>query len=181
MNASQPILSISRKIYLKIVFAMLQEEARKYKSGDPFDPEKMGYLELENENFIIGELIRRGKIGDLNFTQERGRRLIHPSLIPLNRYETSLEYPGPIASIRRFGGLNELSYLIEKDLSDNGMKRSLVTAVFTDSKEKFDEVMLLLRAYLLKRNKPTHDFDILLPHQGIYLLEQLVEKIYIDE
>lgn len=155
-------------------------QARKYISGDPYENKKIGILEKDNVNFCVGEAIKRGKNQYLNLEETPDRILLHTSIFPISKFETALEYPGPIASLRSFGGINELSFLVNKDLQDNGMTKNLVTSIFTDSNHNFDKVLQLAKTYIIKRNKATNDFNYNLPHQGIYLLRELVDLIHID-
>ncbi|MCG8634306.1 MAG: aldehyde dehydrogenase family protein [Desulfobacterales bacterium] len=162
------------------VMDKLTKQAANYLSGDPFDMEKIGITDLSNADYIKGELIKRGKYNNLNMSRENALDLIHASLIPLNKFETALEYPGPVASVRSFGGLKELSYLIDKDLSDNSLEKNLVTSVYSSLESDFLRTIPVLKAHTVKWNKPSHTFNYEIPHQGIFLLRELVETMYLD-
>lgn len=158
----------------------INQQAREYLSGDPYDNKKIGILEKENVNFCIGEAVKRGKNQYLKLEEAEVRTLLNASIIPISKYETALEYPGPVASLRSFGGFNELSFLINKDLQDNEMAKNLVTAIFTDSDDNFNKILQMVKTYIVRRNKATNDFNYYLPHQGLYLLRELVDLIHID-
>jgi acyl-CoA reductase-like NAD-dependent aldehyde dehydrogenase len=155
--------------------------AREYRSGNPFKSGSIGLVDPDNVQFIMGELTKRGKLDWLQQTEKDGRPLIHASIIPLNEYETAMEYPGPIASVRSFKGLDHLSVLIKKDLRDNHMNRNLVTAVFARSRQNFQELIPHLKAYTVKFNKDTNEFNIALAHQGVFLVRELMDPVYVDD
>jgi len=77
----------------------------------------------------------------LQYSETNGKTLIHATIIPLNEYDTAMECPGPIASVRPFKNLEHLSSLIKKDLQDNNMKKNLVTSVFAQSKQIFQDIL----------------------------------------
>lgn len=195
---STDIIYIKEDIYDNTL-EILEQEAEKRKSGDPFNPDMIGLVQDSNADYIQGELLRRGKLKFLK-TSDVGsselfitsptlfqtepndrRRLIHTSIIPLNEYETAMEYPGPIASVRPFHDLEDLQRLVEKDLRDNSMQRNLVTSVFSRDESSFYSLLPLLKSHTVKWNKPTHRFNYLLPHQGLYLIRELSTSVFVDK
>ena len=69
---------------------------------------------------------------------------------------------------------------MSKDLSDNEKSKNLVCSIYTKSKEKYNETLKMVNAYKIRHNFPTHSFDPFLPHQGIILLQELVEPIFLE-
>jgi len=195
---STDVVYVKNEMY-DVVLRRLQQEAEKYRSGNPFDPRTIGLVEQNNVDYITGELLKRGKLEFLKSSDVElsdlsknstdlfdvqpyeKRRLIHTSVVPLSKYETAMEYPGPIVSVRPFTDMEELREIIEKDLRDNGMEKNLVTSVFTEDEKSFYSVLPLLRSHTVKLNKPTHDFNILLPHQGVYIVRELSNPVFIDK
>ena len=107
--------------------------------------------------------------------------LIWGSEVGAVSWDNDRGYPGPIASVRPFKNIEHLSSFIKKDLHDNNMKKNLVTSVFARSKQIFQDLLPYLRAYIVKYNKDTYDFNIALAHQGVYLVRDLMDPVYVDE
>lgn len=161
-------------------FVRLQEEFQNYKSGNPFDLNSIGLVSQGNIQHIEEQAKNRAKIHALNITHDEDKKLIHTSSLSLHRYESAMEYPGPIVSIRGFDNLEELHNLIAKDLRDNDKEKNLVSSVYTEDKLRFIESLQIMSAYKVKHNNPTHTFDPFLPHQGIFLLQELVDPTYLE-
>ena len=171
---STDIVYIHEAVYDSAV-TQLNQQAKQIRVGDPLQRENIGCGMAANEAFIEQQLVQvRGK------TLNRRGGHIAPTLVALHDYETTLEYPGPIASIRKFTSQNHLAHLISRDLRDNEKSKNLVTSVFTQSTEQFKQLLPHLKAYMVKHNKATHDFNISKPHQGVMILEELVERVYLD-
>lgn len=60
------------------------------------------------------------------------------------------------------------------------MRKNLVTSVFAQSRATFEALLPVLRAYTVKFNKDTNDFNIALAHQGVYLVRDLMDPVYVD-
>ena len=162
-------------------FAALRERASRCKTGHPLDPARIGMMRPENFDFTYGELcVKRGKREHVCIESEADEPRMHASVIALNKYESTLEYPAPVAAIRPFADLGELKEYIDKDLKDNEKEKNLVTSVFCDSKEEFRAILSLLRTYTAKWNVPTHLMDMNRPHQGVFLLRELIEPTHIQ-
>lgn len=128
-----------------------------------------------NRHFIEHHAIQlRSK--SLQYTEDGS---IRASFLALHDFETTLEYPGPIASVRAFRDQEHLQSLIHRDLKDNGKRKNLVTSVYTGQDSTFTTTLPLLSTYLVKYNEPTHQFDVNKPHQGIFLLEALTDRMYL--
>jgi len=164
------------------VVASFKKEALKHKGGYPFK-KTIGVTRQGNVDFIRGELKRIGKSEHLDIScKEIGSNeieLLNTCVVPLSEYDKAIEYPGPVLSVRSFKDLDHLGELILKDLLANNMDRSLVTSVYGSSAD-FKKVQKYLRAYIIKHNKMTNDFNLLLPHQGVLLIEALSDKKYFD-
>jgi hypothetical protein len=194
---STDIIYIQNDVYDAIV-QRLKRRCKDFHSGNPFDIKTIGLVYPENADFIIGELKKRGKTKYLNSHVSKTRSilseffdlsqvselqetyLIHPSVIELSEYDSAIEYPGPIVSIRSFNGEAELEALVKKDLRDNGMNRNLVTSIFCVDEKKFNSILSFLNSYTVNWNIPTHIFNASLPHQGVYIVTELVAPVYVD-
>lgn len=176
---STDIIYIHEPIY-ETAIELLLHKAKQYLPGDPLAKNSIGIIESHNSDFIKGELIKRGRLNHLDLNREDNLDLIHPSVIPINEFETAIEYPGPVVSVRSFKGTGQLADLIKKDLMFNQMTKSLVTSVYSTSETTFKEVVPALQAHTIKWNKPTHDFSFSIPHQGISLLRELADIAYLD-
>lgn len=170
---STDIVYVFKPVYDEVL-EKLKTKAAKCLLGNPFDEKFIGILPNENLNFIYRELAKRGKLSCLD-TQKYVKS---PVIVPIHKFETALEYPGPVVSVRKFSDMKELKRLIEKDLNDNCKDKSLVTSLY-GSEDSFDKSLNVTRAHSVKHNIPTHDLDLNLPHQGFYLLDKLVKKVYV--
>lgn len=81
------------------------------------------------------------------------------------------EFPMPVVQVKRVPDRERLLELMASDFAD---RDSLVTSVFTDEQATFDALAPELPATLVKHNRPTHDIDLLEPHQGRYLVADLL-------
>lgn len=177
---STDIVYIHTDIY-EPVLSKLMRQSQKFKSGDPFDSDSIGLLLPQNIDYIEQEIGKYGKQNYLNTSYFKGSKQIHTSIIPLNIYEAAIEYPGPIASVRVFTDLTELQRLIKMDLVHNEMSKNLVTSIYTISEERFQKTKQVTQTYLVKRNKPTTSFEPMLPHQGVYLMKEFMDPVFIDQ
>jgi acyl-CoA reductase-like NAD-dependent aldehyde dehydrogenase len=126
-----------------------------------------------NIEFTKKELYKRGLIHHL---KEEKAHSLKPTLIPLSIYDSAIEYPSPIASIRKID--NNLSELIEKDLFENDLSRNIATSIFSEN--NFDNLKKYSKAHITKKNIATHDLSLFLPHSGINLIEELLDKTYLQ-
>jgi hypothetical protein len=156
----------------------LSDEINRYRSCNPTEKHSIGIVNNANKQFILNQLTQRCKTDLVKI--DSNNDLINATIIPLHRYESAIEYPGPIASIRVFEDINELTEIIKKDLNDNSKAKNLVASVFTESDLSFKHLLPYISAFLIKHNKPTHDFNPMLPHQGIYLIKELVDTSYLQ-
>ncbi|MBN1914793.1 MAG: aldehyde dehydrogenase family protein [Parachlamydiales bacterium] len=123
-----------------------------------------------NIHFVERELKKRGLQIELSFHDD----LLQPLCIPLSKYESAIEYPAPIVSIRQIE--DDLEELIEYDLKTNSLERNIATAIYTE--KYFDELKKSSKAHIVKHNTPTHKVDLMLPHQGIYLTRELLDTTF---
>lgn len=175
---STDIIYVDRKVS-EIAIKRLGDEVNKYRSCDPLEERSIGIVNNTNKQFIINQLAQRCKTEFVKIDSNNESMLT--TIIPLHRHESALEYPGPIASVRVFEDENELDEIIKKDLNDNSKVKNLVASVFTESDLSFENLLPSISAFLTKHNKPTHEFDPMLPHQGIYLLNELVDINYLQK
>ncbi len=176
---STDIVYVHESLYAACLDA-LTKEARRHNSGNPFEDGTIGWVQEENIDYIFGEAMKRGKADFLRLDMSGPQPLLHTSVIPLNEFESALEYPGPIVSVRPFGDLADLAKLVAKDLRDNAMTRNLVTAIYTREEARLPGVVSLLHTYKVNWNKPTHEFNLMLPHQGVFILRELMDPVYLD-
>lgn len=175
---STDIIYVPRQQYSHLLDVLIQA-AVKFRSGDPMNEGTIGLVREQNAAFIAGELDRKGKSKYLSAELVDGRLLVHATVIPLSEYDAAIEYPGPVVSLRSYDDNIHLGRLIKKDLADNGLKRNLVTSVFTDDNGEFEEVLPLLNSYTVKYNMPTHLFNCNERHQGTYLVQELLDVVYL--
>lgn len=173
------LIYIHEPVYEDLI-RLLEAEAEGRLSGDPLDPERLGLIHPESVDFIRGEMVKRGKRGCLRTGQAAGMACIHPSIIPLTRFDTALEYPGPVVSVRPFSTIDDLAHLVCKDLADNGLDKNLITAVYCREETDFSRTVPVLKTHIATRNRPTHEFNFDLPHQGVFLVRELVDVTYLD-
>lgn len=97
-------------------------------------------------------------------------------VVELARSDPVAEYPVPVLQVKRVPGVEAF---VETMTADLGARRSLALSVFT---AEADVVRLASRvpAHLLKENRPTHRLDLLVPHQGRFLVADLLEQTYVE-
>jgi hypothetical protein len=123
-----------------------------------------------NIEFTKKELFKKGLLH--HFKEENNN--LKPTLIPINCYDSAIEYPAPIASIRKIE--NNLSELIEKDLFENDLLRNIATSIFSEN--NFDNLKKYSKAHITKKNIETTNFSLFIPHSGINLIDDLLDKTY---
>lgn len=177
---STDILYVAASQHDELVAKLTAALAEK-QSGDPFDETAVGWVRAENTAFILGELTKKGKRHCARVQGVGEHTLLHPTVVTLSDYDTPIEYPGPVVSVRAYDDLDHLRRLIERDLTHNDISHNLVSAIFADDKSERDAIVPLLQSHVIKLNLPTHHFDCNQPHQGIYLLRELVWPVYVFE
>ena len=130
-------------------------------------------LKQSNIDFAVTNLKKKGLSQKLRFNNN----LLLPTCIPITKYESAMEYPAPIVSLRKIE--NDLDELIKKDLKENMLKKNIATSIYTEY--NFNILSKNCRAYIVKHNKPTHVVNLMLPHQGIYLLNELLNITYLEK
>lgn len=86
------------------------------------------------------------------------------------------EYPVPILQVKSVSGVDGF---VETMCADLGDRRSLALSVFTDGVD-VTELAPRVPAHLIKENRPTHRIDLSIPHQGRFLVADLMEKRYVE-
>lgn len=86
------------------------------------------------------------------------------------------EYPVPILQVK---SVDDVEAFVETMTADLGSRRSLALSVFTETVD-VTELAPRVPAHLVKENRPTHRIDLLVPHQGRFLVSDLVETTYVE-
>lgn len=81
------------------------------------------------------------------------------------------EFPVPLVQVKRVADRERLLDVMRADFEE---RESLATSVFTDDSATFDALAPQLPATLVKDGRPTHDVDLFEPHQGRYLVADLL-------
>ncbi len=115
------------------VMQRLNSLAEQYQSGDPFDPGRNGLVLEHNARAIAAAFNQTGKTGQLQLTTQNSYTTLNPAILEVQRFETAMEYPGPVCSVRAFTDLDELTHLSRKDRRDNRKSKNLVTSIYTQS------------------------------------------------
>jgi acyl-CoA reductase-like NAD-dependent aldehyde dehydrogenase len=169
---------VHESIYEDLLKA-LSRRASEYRSLHPFDPKSIGMVSEPNVSSIEDKLVMQSKQQYLNTGTLDGRKVIHASVIPISRYEFACELPGPILYVKRFSDMTDVLGIMDQELEANGEDRFLVMSVYS-SNSFFSEMANQLRTHKVRHNKPCHDVDLYKPHQGIVLLERLVDQVLVE-
>lgn len=164
---------------VKQLLAALRERAKNFLSKNPYDETSIGFIKDDNLHFIVNELYSKGRNNELSIETLQDERIVEPLFLEINEYETAIEYPGPIASVRAFRNVDELIRLINQDLKRNKKRKSLATSIF-GSEGSYRKITPHVKCYTLRHNRPTHAMNLMKPHQGKYLLKELVDPFYIE-
>lgn len=81
------------------------------------------------------------------------------------------EFPVPLVQVKRVADRDRLLDVMQADFA---ARESLATSVFTDDTATFDALESEVPATLVKHGRPTHDIDLFEPHQGRYLVADLL-------
>jgi len=179
---STDILYVHKSLYDKFNKILLKTRDQ-FKSLSVNDKRTIGLTQETNCDYILNAIAQKGKLEYIDF-EEKGfgnnkRKVIHTSIVPLTEHEASMEYPGPIVSMRSYSDQEHLFKLMRTDLLQNNKRKSLVCSLYS-SKEFFNSSLASISAYKIKHNRPTHLMDLFLPHQGIYLMRQLSDIIVLE-
>ena len=133
-----------------------------------------------NEQEVINEI--KEKLAELkkahHLRHEPGK--IHLSIIEMEDYETVYEFPAPILLIRKIASDTNFVEKLHDDLAKNNMKKNLATAIFTKDKKRFSALSKEIPSYIIKFNKGTEKMNLLLEHQGKYLIKDFLNKVTLD-
>lgn len=130
-------------------------------------------------NVIVSEDFAAPADEQLTATRER-LRAVHPDKsVPGDRLEIVectatapvREFPVPLIQVKY---VPDRESLAERMNADFTRRDSLKTAIYTDEESTFDALAPEIPANLVERNRPTHDVDLLEPHQGLYLVADLL-------
>jgi acyl-CoA reductase-like NAD-dependent aldehyde dehydrogenase len=184
---STDVIYIHSEIYHEFI-RLLQDLKDDFQSFDPLQRKSIGTISQRNYDFIKQTLhangkLRFAKVGTVRFHRpEDGHPVlptIHTSLIPLFDIEAATVYPGPIASVKKYSSSAELKQHMNFDLGRNKDDRFLSCSVFGSGKF-FQEIVEGIPAYTVKHNIPSHMIDLNRPHQGIFLVEELTDRVNVE-
>jgi len=83
------------------------------------------------------------------------------------------EFPAPVLALVEFSSLEEAITLANEAVSHSPSGKSLATAIFTSDDATKHFAVKYLKTYKVIMNKSTTNMHFALPHQGIYLIEEL--------
>lgn len=151
-----------------------------YVVGDfEFYEEALASLSAERDALAVGEDFAGPADEQLAAARER-LRAIHPGetltgdrleIVECTATAPVREFPVPLIQVKR---VPDRESLVERMNVDFSERDSLKTAIYTDSGAAFDALAPEIPATLVERNRPTHDVDLLEPHQGRYLVADLL-------
>lgn len=151
-----------------------------YVVGDfDFYDEVLSSLYNAQENLIVSEDFAAPADEQLAAARER-LRAVHPGesvagdrleIVECTATAPVREFPVPLVQVKRVPDRESLRKQMHADFAD---RDSLKTSIYTDSDSTFDELAPEMPAALVERNRPTHDVDLLEPHQGRYLVADLL-------
>ncbi len=174
---STDVLYVEQDIYDEFLTAL-----RKYLADyNRYHPEKHGVVLPRNSAYIVNSLTDLGFENDITMvTDHAGNEAFRSAILEVDRDHKPKEYPGTVITVRSFNGLDELQSQMALDLDANQLSHSLVTSVYTTTHGPADAIIRMGRARTIRVNKPTHQLDVLEPHQGIDLYLELVDLNYVD-
>jgi hypothetical protein len=148
-----------------------------YVLGDrEFYADALAELSAAANDLTVGEDFARPADEQLVAAREQ-LRAVHPgetlaeegvTVVECTATAPVREFPVPLVQVKRAGDRQRLREQMQADFADRG---SLVTSVFADAATF--ESLEGLPTELLRHGRPTHDVDLLEPHQGHYLVADL--------
>jgi len=84
------------------------------------------------------------------------------------------EIPAPVLALIPVKSLDEAITLANAAVSHAVTKKSLATTIFTTNKDKLETAVQSLETFKILVNKPTTNMNFFLPHQGKYIIEELL-------
>ena len=78
-------------------------------------------------------------------------------------------------SVKKINHVDEAIKDLSHELWHKNMERNLCVSFFTHNKNKFLELSHSVPAFNCKMNKGTHEMDMFLEHQGLFLLKEFVD------
>lgn len=167
------------KIYENFV-ALLEKEASALIVGDPLDPRTdIGYigreavershLKIRESCEVHGHSIRFGQAYDSTTD------LIIVEGVDEDSHLAKEELPIPIISLVKVKNFEEAVRKANSAVEHTPNKKSLIVSVFTEDPKEI-ELCRNIRAWSVSINKATIDINPFLPHQGRYIVEDLMKK-----
>ena len=154
----------------------------------PDDRDSLGVVSVPNCAFITETAEALGHLGSIRFDSlevsgHDGNTIHRPniksSLLVLSEVEKSTVFPGPIANVRSFSSREHLIELMTKDLLSNQEAKFLACSLF-GSHSFFTEMVPKIEAHTIKHNRPSHEMNFFNPHQGIWLVKELVDHVNVE-
>ena len=180
---SNKLVFVDKKIYDSFM-DLLEKEASKLVVGDPLNPKTdIGYLG-EGIVSISKKIIKNAcdihehKIRCGNFYKKHTDLIIIENVTE-NSYLAKEEIPIPLLSIIKVNNFQEAVNKANAVVEHTPNKKSLVVAVFTNNKT-YMEYSKNIKTWKVIRNKATTTMNPFLPHQGRYIIEDLMKKCVIE-
>jgi len=173
------IAYIHEEIY-DTLYEKLREKSQQFRSLDPLEPNSIGIVSSENTEFIVNTLTQMDKLKYLNTeTLNNGQPAVHCSVVPLLRYESAKEFPGPILCVKAYSNKEDLVEQMNRELEINKTPKFLVATVY-GSQLFLKNIIPRIKVCKIIHNKPSHIVDLYQPHQGINLLYELSDFTEIE-
>ena len=163
---------------------LIEKEADKLVVGDPMDPKTdIGYL--GKETVSISERLIKNACDIWNHTVRYGKFYDeHMDLIIVENvtHESDLakeEIPVPIMSVMKIEDFKDGVKKANKVVEHTPNQKSLVVSVFTEN-PKYLEYTKNIRTWKVLHNKATTDLNPFMPHQGRYMIEDLMKRCSLE-
>ena len=152
----------------------LKEKAHEYTAGDPFSDTLIGAIHPDDTARIAAAT--RHLPGSVRGLPET----VHLSVFELEDHHHFEEYPGPLIGIRTYQNEKDLEEKFKGDLTHNGLKKNLVTAIFTNDPHLVDHIVERFPSHTFRHNRGSHRMNFLLEHQSIYLIKEFLDKRIVE-
>lgn len=158
--------------------ALLKKELNTIEIGNPCDHQtltgKIHHASLEQIDTHYKRLFgAKASTSDVNSWKS-------PICIEVNLDDPIEEISAPVVAIKRFNEISCVLNQFRKDLKRNGLNRNLSTSVFTTNEAFAKEIAFSMPSRNVKRNKGTGRLNLMLEHDGKYLIKELLKKIVLE-
>ena len=173
---STSVLYIMDDIYDKCM-KKLRLQAEHYKSNDPLSKKStVGIIEEDTKKSIHETITRLNR----SHLLKKMNNQLHLSFIELDEHEQVYEFPGPIVCVRKISTTEEFVRKLKEDIQKNNMEKNLATSLFTKDKTLVEKLSEQIPSYIVKLNKGTEKMNLMLEHQGRYLLKDFLSSIILE-